>query len=172
MRVPALCSRCRGAGRVGRHVCPSCAGLGETAQERSITVHLPDRIRDGIRLRLRGQGGPAPGGGTPGDLFLRIRLLPHPRFKVSGSDLETAVTLMPWEASLGGEVTVAALEGPLRIRVPAGTHSGRRLRIPGKGLPKEGGARGDLFALVRIDIPQRSDERTERLYRELKEAAS
>ena len=172
MRVPSVCHRCRGAGRIGRHVCPSCAGVGETVQEKSITVHLPDRIRDGMRLRLRGQGHPAPGGGAAGDLFLRIRLLPHPRFKVSGSDLETTVTLMPWEASLGGEVTVAALEGPLRVRVPAGTHAGRRLRVTGKGLPNEGGARGDLFALVHIDIPQRSNERTERLYRELKEAAS
>ena len=172
MRVPAVCPRCGGAGRLGSRVCPQCAGLGEAVQEKSVNVHLPESIRDGMRLRLRGQGGPAPGGGTPGDLYLTIRLLPHARFKVSGPDLETDVTLMPWEASLGGEVAVPSLEGSLRVRVPPGTHAGRRLRLAGKGLPKEGGGRGDLYAVARIDIAARSDARTERLYRELREAAS
>ncbi|MCX5795552.1 MAG: J domain-containing protein [Elusimicrobia bacterium] len=165
--APVLCPQCRGAGRLRDRICPACAGLGEARQEKSINVHLPAPIRDGMRLRLRGQGGP--GGG---DLFLRIKLLPHPDFKVSGSDLETAVTLMPWEASLGGEVSVPTLEGPIRIRIPAGTYAGRRLRIAGKGLGREGGARGDLYAVARIDIPHRSDEKTQRLYRELREAGS
>mgnify|MGYP001604527293 FL=1 len=125
-----------------------------------------------MRLRLRIQGSPPSSGLEPGDLFLRIRLLPHPTYKVSGSDLETTVTAMPWEASLGGEIAAPTLEGPIRIRIPAGTHSGRRLRIAGKGLGKEGGSRGDLYAVVRIDIPDRTNDRMERLYQELREAGA
>ena len=168
--VPVLCAQCRGSGRSRNRICPACAGVGEARQEKTINVHLPGNIRDGMRLRLRGQGGS--GGAGAGDLFLRIRLLPHPAFRISGSDLETTVTLMPWESSLGGEVSVPTLEGPIRVRIPADTHAGRRLRIAGKGLGREGGSRGDLYAVVRIDIPPRSDERTKRLYRELREAAA
>ncbi|MBI5211366.1 MAG: J domain-containing protein [Elusimicrobia bacterium] len=170
--APTLCSLCRGSGRRGNCFCPACAGVGETRQEKSITAHLPGFIRDGMRLRLQGQGGPSTHGAAPGDLFLRIRLLPHPLFKVSGSDLEAVATVMPWEASLGGVITVPTLEGPVRIRLPAGTHAGRRLRIAGKGLGKESGARGDLHAVVRIDIPGHTNERMEKLYRELREAGS
>ncbi|HAM36171.1 MAG TPA: molecular chaperone DnaJ [Elusimicrobia bacterium] len=170
--APILCPVCRGSGRQGNRFCPACAGVGEAKREKSITVHLPKNIRDGMRLRLRGQGGPASRGAPAGDLFLRIRLLPHPAFKVSGSDLEATVTVMPGQASLGGEIAVPTLEGAIRIRIPAGTHSGRRLRIAGQGLGKDDGARGDLYAVVRIDIPGRIDERMERLYRELREAGS
>ena len=170
--VPVLCPVCRGSGRQGNRFCPACAGVGEARQERSITVHLPKLIRNGMKLRLRGQGGPSSRDVQPGDLFLRIRLLPHPTYRVSDSDLETTVTVMPWEASLGGETAAPTLEGPLRIRIPAGTHSGRRLRIAGKGLGKEGGSRGDLYAVVRIDIPDRINDRMERLYQEMREAGA
>lgn len=128
-------------------------------------------MRDGSLLRLRGQGSPSAPGGEPGNLLLRIRLLPHPTFKVSDADLETSVTVMPWDAALGGEVSVPTLEGTLRVRVPPGTHAGRRLRIAGKGLGKEGGVRGDLHAVVRIDIAGRADKTTQRLYQDLREAA-
>ena len=170
--APVLCPACRGTGRRGSGFCPACGGVGEAKQEKSITVHLPKLIRDGAKLRLRGQGGPAPGGAPAGDLFLRIRFLPHPQFQVSDSDLETTLTVMPWEASLGAEVSVPTLEGPLRIRVPAGTHAGRRLRVAGRGLAKEGGARGDLYARVRIDIPERTNEKMDRLFKEMREAGT
>lgn len=170
--APVLCTVCRGSGRQGNGFCHACAGVGETKQERSITASLPKHSRDGMRLRLRGQGGRGSRGAEAGDLFLRIRLLPHPTYRVTGSDLETTVTTMPWEASLGGEITVPTLEGPIRIRIPAGTHSGRRLRLAGKGLGKEGGSRGDLHAVVRIDIQDRTNDRIEKLYQELREASS
>lgn len=168
--APMLCPSCAGSGRQGAGFCPTCAGLGEARQERSVVSRLPKNILDGMRLRLRGQGGTSASGAEPGDLFLIVRFLPHPAYKVSGSDIETTVTAMPWDASLGGELPVASLEGPLRIRIPAGTHAGRRLRIAGRGLGKEDGSRGDLYAVVRIDIPDRTDARIERLFRGLKEA--
>jgi curved DNA-binding protein len=168
--APVLCPGCGGSGRQGSRTCPACGGVGETRRERSVTVHLPKLSRDGMKLRLRGQGGPGPRGAEPGDLFLRIRLIPHPAYRVSGDDLETSVTAMPWEASLGGEIEVATLEGPVRIKLPAGTHSGRRLRLAGKGLGNEGGTRGDLYAAVRIDIPDKTNDKMARLYQEMREA--
>ena len=170
--VPALCPSCSGSGRRGAGFCPVCAGVGEIARPRTITARLPAAVREGARLRLRGKGAAASGGGDPGDLYLRIRFLPHPRFKVSGADLETDVTVMPWIAALGGEASLQTLEGPLRVKIPAGTHAGRVLRVAAKGLPADGGRRGDLLAAVRIDIPDRADARLERLFQEMKEAAS
>ena len=170
--APALCPACGGSGRRAKGFCPACGGVGEVRREKAITAHLPAHIEDGMKLRLRGQAGAAAGVKEPGDLFLRIRLLPHPRYKVSGSDLETSFTVMPWVAALGGEAEVSALDGPVRIKIPAGTHAGRSFRIAGKGLGHRGGSRGDLYAVARIDIPQRTDERLERLYKEMKEAAA
>jgi len=167
-----VCPACHGFGQQGNHFCQNCAGVGETKQKRSITVHLPKNIRDGMKLRLRGQGGSSATGRQPGDLLLQIRLLPHSHYKISGSDLETRVVAMPWEASLGAEISVPTLEGPIRIRIPAGTHSGRRLRIAGKGLGKEGGLRGDLYVLVQIDIPDKITDRMKQLYQELREAGA
>jgi DnaJ-class molecular chaperone len=170
LMVPALCAACGGSGRRGRGFCPDCGGVGELSREKTITARLPPAVHDGMRLRLRGQGAASPGG-EPGDLFLRIRLLAHPSFKVAGSDLETVATVMPWTAALGGEAAVASLEGPVRIKIPPGTRSGRVFRVAGKGLGREGGGRGDLLAAVRIDLPEKMDARMEKLYRELGEAA-
>src|SRR5262249_40070721 len=149
---------------------PTGGGVGEMQREKPITAHLPKHIRDGMKLRLRGQGAPGADGAEPGDLIVQIRLHAHPLYRVAGSDLETAVTVMPWDAALGGEVAVPSLEGPIRIKIPAGTHSGRRFRIPGKGLRLQDGSRGGLYAIVQIDIPQKVDSKLERLFKELKEA--
>lgn len=167
---PVLCPACAGTGRSGNHFCPTCAGVGETRRERSVTAHLPKWTREGMRVRLRGQGSPSARGGAPGDLFLRIRLLPHPTYAVTGSDLETEVSAMPWDAYLGGEIAVPTLDGPIRIRIPAGTHSGRRLRVAGRGLPNKDASRGDLYAVVRIDNPKAGIERMAKLFQDLREA--
>jgi len=172
MTVPAPCPACGGSGRLKRGFCPACGGVGETRQEKTVAVRLPKYVADGTKLRLRGQGSPGAGGREPGDLFLRVRLLPHPRFKVAGSDLETAMTVLPSAAALGGEAVVESPDGPVRIRIPAATHAGKVFRIPGKGLSKGGEARGDLYAIARIDIPDRLDARAEKLFRELREAGA
>ena len=171
LTVPAVCPVCAGSGRKGRGFCPNCGGVGEIGVEKTITARLPQAVRDGMKLRLRGQGGNSRGGDEPGDLFLRIRLLPHPSFKVSGSDLESTVTVMPWVAALGGEAVVTTLDGPIRIKIPAGTHAGRAFRVAGKGLGKEGGGRGDLHAAVRVDIPETIGPGLEKLFTEMKEAS-
>ncbi|MBI5246901.1 MAG: J domain-containing protein [Elusimicrobia bacterium] len=172
LSAPVLCAACGGLGRKGRGFCSQCGGVGESRGQKHVTVNLPKHVRDGVKLRLRGQGSPGRGGKAPGDLYLRVKLLPHPAYKVSGSDLETTVTVMPWVVALGGEATVASLDGPVRIRIPAGTHTGRPLRLAGKGLGKDDGSRGDLYAVVRVDIPEKMTEKMESLYREMKEAGA
>ncbi len=170
--VPRICPACGGSGRAGKGFCRACAGVGESRGQRSVTVRLPKYVAEGTKLRLRGQGSSGAGGREPGDLFLRVRLHPHPAFKVSGSDLETALDVPPSVAALGGEAVVSALDGPIRIRIPAATRAGRPFRIPGKGLSKGGAARGDLYAVLRIDIPERLSARARALYEQLREAGS
>ncbi len=171
LSVPALCPTCGGTGHSGQDFCRQCGGVGEIQTQKTITARLPKLVHDGMRIRLRGQGGAARGGGEAGDMFVTLRLQPHPLYKVSGSDLETHVTVMPWVAALGGEAVVASLDGPVRIKIPPGTHAGRMMRISGKGLGREDGKRGDLHAAVRIDIPEKSDARMEALYKQMRETS-
>jgi curved DNA-binding protein len=118
-------------------------------------VRIPPGVRDGQRLRVRGRGRAGDGSGPPGDLLLRVRLAPHPDFRVEGHDLLHELELEPWEATLGTKVTIPTLEGPMRLTIPAGTPPGRKLRVRGRGLPdSRGGARGDLLALVNVRIPE------------------
>jgi curved DNA-binding protein len=138
---------------------------------RTIEVEIPRGARDGAVLRLAGQGEPSPNGGPPGDLYLRVRLRPHPRYRVAGDDLETDLSLWPWQAVLGGEVRVDTLDGPVTLTVPPGTQSGKRLRLRGRGLPRADGQRGDLYAIVRIVIPERPSAAERTAYEALRSAA-
>jgi len=134
----------------------------------SLEVDLPRGVRDGQRVRLAGQGGAGVGGGPPGDLFLRIRLEPHPRFRVEGRDLYVDLAVSPWEAALGAEVPVPTLDGDARVKVPAGSSSGRRLRLRGQGLPGSGGGQaGDLYAAVSIRVPKQLSKTERELFERL-----
>ena len=129
---------------------------------RSYDVNIPAGVRDGQRIRLAGEGGKGAAGGPSGDLFLRVRIKPHPRFRVDGRDLHVEVPVAPWEAALGATVAVPTLTGEARVRVPAGSSSGRRLRLRGEGMPGPRGGRGDLYATVKIAVPRHlSDEERE-----------
>jgi len=133
-------------------------------------VKIPAGVRAGQKIRLTGQGGRGRGG-APGNLLLKIDILPHPRFKVDGSDLQTTLDVAPWEAALGGEATVETLHGDLRLKIPAGSSSGRRIRLRGKGL-KHGEEHGDLIAEIRIVVPRELSERERELFEELKAESS
>lgn len=134
---------------------------------RGYDVDIPAGVHDGQRIRLAGEGGPGVGGGPPGDLFLRVRILPHPRFRLEGNDLHVDLPVSPSEAALGARVPVPALNGTVRVRVPAGSSTGRRLRLRGQGMPASGGGHGDLFAHVQIMVPKKLDERQRELYEQL-----
>ena len=135
---------------------------------RSVEVDIPRGVRDGERIRVPGQGAQGVGGGSAGDLYLRIRLRPHPRFRVEGRDLYVDLAVSPWEAALGAEVPVPTLEGSARVKVPAGSSSGRRLRLRGQGMPgSRGASAGDLYAVVTIKVPRKLNRKERELFERL-----
>ena len=150
--------------------------LADEKGSRTLEVTIPAGVREGQKLRLRGKGGKGRNGGADGDIYLHIALLPHPIFRTDGHDLYFDLVLTPWEAALGAEVQVQTLDEPVLLTVPAGTRSGRKLRLRGRGLSNgskvDDGAetargRGDLYALVHIDIPATLTDRDRELYQEL-----
>jgi curved DNA-binding protein len=130
---------------------PGHDGVAERTD--SYQVRIPAGVHDGQRIRLAGQGSAGFGGGAAGDLYLRVRLARHPDFTLEGSDLHYDLDLAPWEAVLGVQVKIPALDGATSLKVPPGTAGGSKLRLRGLGLPREGGVRGDLYATVRIQVP-------------------
>jgi curved DNA-binding protein len=144
-----------------------------TLDHREINVNFPAGVRDGQLIRLAGQGGPGRDGGPPGDLYLRIALRVHPKFRRRGeNDLDVDLPVAPWQAALGATVPVQTLDGTTQLRVPAGSSSGRRLRLRGRGLPKSGSGRGDLHAVVKITVPKELSDRERELYEELAEISA
>jgi len=134
---------------------------------KTLEVNIPAGTTDGHRLRLRGQGGSGQGGAEAGDLYLRVRLAPHARFRLNGQDLEAEVPVSPWEAALGARIQVPLLEGQASLKLAPGAQSGQRLRLRGKGLARRGGGQGDLYAVIRIVVSASLSERERELYEEL-----
>lgn len=134
---------------------------GDATRTNSYQVRIPIGIQEGQRIRLAGQGSAGYGGASAGDLYLRVRLARHPDFNVQGADLHYDLDLAPWEAVLGVKVKIPTLDGATSLTVPPGTAAGSQLRLRGLGLPKEGDARGDLYASVRVQTPRSvpADER-------------
>jgi curved DNA-binding protein len=144
-----------------------------TLDGRAVNVNFPAGVRDGQLIRLAGRGGEGRGGGPPGDLFLRVALKPHPRFRRRGDhDLDVDLPITPAEAALGATVEVQTPTGTANVRVPAGSSSGRRLRLRGRGLPKRDGGSGDLHAIVKIVVPKELSDRERELYEQLAESSS
>jgi len=138
---------------------------------RAFTARIPRGATDGQRLRLRGKGGAGANGGPPGDLYLQIALQPHPLFRAIGQHLEIDLPLAPWEAALGADVEVPTLQGRVKMKVPAGSKSGQKLRLAGKGLPQPAGGAGDLYAILGIALPATLTPREKELYEALREAS-
>jgi curved DNA-binding protein len=134
---------------------------------RGYTVTIPPGVMDGQRIRLAGQGGRASGDGPAGDLYLRVRIMPHPRYRLSGRDIHLTVAVSPWEAALGATIPVATPGGEVKVHVPAGSSSGRRLRLRGEGMPNPRGSPGDLYAEVSVMVPAKLTDRERALFEEL-----
>src|ERR1019366_3520628 len=130
------------------------AGDGRSERTDTYRVRIPAGVREGQRIRLAGQGEEGLGRGAAGDLYMRVRLARHPDFSVQGADLFFELDLAPWEAALGVKAKIPTLDGATSLRVPAGTAAGTQLRLRGLGLPREDMTRGDLFATVRIQMPE------------------
>jgi curved DNA-binding protein len=139
---------------------------------RRYDVDVPAGVEDGRRIRLAGQGGKGAGGGPDGDLLLRVRIKRHPRLRLDGRDLHVTLPITPSEAALGGEAEVPTLDGTARVRIPAGSSSGRKLRLRGQGFPDPRGGRGDLYATVAVMVPRHLSDRERELYEQLAAASS
>ena len=167
MQAAQVCPTCNGTGVKDGKTCDTCAGGGEVLRPKTIEVNIPAGVRDGSTVRLAGQGGAGSNGSEPGDLYLHIRLRPHPLFRVNGDDLEVDLPIAPWEASLGAKVEAPTIDGKVEVMVPAGTNSGQRLRLRGQGLNKRKGGRGDEYVRVKIVVPKEASADERRLYEEL-----
>ena len=165
----AVCPQCSGAGTSGRSFCPQCGGTGSVPEEKNLDVHVPAGVKEGSRIRLKGQGGSGLGSAPKGDLFLKVRLKPHPKFKLKDNHVETDAVIRPDQAIFGDKITVDTLDGPVNVKVPAGSRSGNKLRLRGKGFPGKNKSRGDQYVRLVVDTPQDLSEEEKNLYKQLYE---
>ena len=140
-----------------------------SVERRSVAVNIPAGLRAGQRLRLAGQGAPGRGGAPAGDIYLKIRIRPEAGMEADGDDLIVDADLPAPTAVLGGKVDVPTPDGAVTVRVRAGARGGDRLRVRGRGLSKKGGGRGDLYARVRIVVPEKPTDEEKQLYQRLAE---
>ncbi len=136
---------------------------------RRLEVKIPPGVKTGSKVRMAGEGGEGVGGGSKGDLFLKINVLPHPTFERKGNDLHCEVDVGLYTAILGGEIAVPTLKGRVKLKIPPGTQNGRVFRLSGQGMPhlRDPKKHGDLYVKVRVVLPQRLSEREKELFREL-----
>lgn len=161
------CAHCGGSGRQRQTRCPSCAGQQVEMRTEPLTVNVPPGLADGARIRVPGKGHVGPNGGDTGDLYVTVRVQPHPLFQRDGGDLHLTIPIAIHEAALGAKIEVPSLDGPARLRVPPGTQSGQRFRLRERGVPSpREGRRGDLVVEVRLVLPKMLDERSKELLRE------
>lgn len=139
--------------------------------QKTLNIKIPAGVIDGEHIRLKGQGAPGIGDGPGGDLYLRIRLVPHPLFDVEGHNLIITVPLTPWEAALGTKITVPTLTGKINLTIPANSQTGQRLRIKEKGLVGKTG-KGDLYAVLKVVMPDRADDDMKILWQKLADKAT
>jgi DnaJ-class molecular chaperone len=169
-RVADACETCKGTGQVmargGPAPCPACSGRGVVEGQRRIEVKVPAGCEGAKKLRVPG-GGSRGSNGRRGDLFVAVRVLPHPTFRRVGADTEVELEVPFPIAALGGSVKVPTPRGSASVSVPSGTQSGQVLRLKGQGVTKLGGDRGDLRVRVRVSVPRTLSDRQRELIRQL-----
>jgi molecular chaperone DnaJ len=165
------CPMCTGRGTVPSEPCPTCSGAGEVQARKKVLITIPPGSDSGTRIRLKGQGGRGANGGPPGDLVISLEVEPDKFYSREGNDLLAAVPLNIAQATLGTKITVRTLDGrKVSLRIPAGTPSGKRFRVRGQGIEKDG-ERGDLIVVTSIVVPEKLTEEQEKHMREFAEAA-
>jgi molecular chaperone DnaJ len=163
------CPRCGGTGQILEHPCKRCRGSGSVRATREFSVRVPPGVKDGQRIRVRARGEAGPPGSRPGDLFVVVRVAPHPLFGRRDADLTIQVPVSFAEAALGANLRVPTLNGPVTLKIPAGTASGKTFRVRGKGAPKTKGGAGDLLVTVQVDVPQKLSKEEKELLSRLQE---
>ncbi len=168
--VQQTCPRCHGTGQIIAHPCRTCGGQGRVRETRTLSVKVPPGVDSGDRIRLAGEGEAGENGGPPGDLYVQIRVKPHPIFQREDNDLYCEVPIPFTTAALGGELEVPTLDGRVKLRIPPETQSGKLFRLRGKGVrPVRGGAQGDLLCRVVVETPVNLNEQQKALLREFQE---
>jgi molecular chaperone DnaJ len=165
------CPACMGRGSVPSERCPACSGAGQVRARRTVNITVPAGAESGLKVRLKGQGGRGANGGQPGDLVITFQVLPDRFYTRDGLDLIATVPINIAQATLGSRVSVRTLGGSkVAVRIPAGTPSGRRFRVPGQGIEKEG-RKGDLLVEIAITVPEKLTEAQEDAMRAFAEAS-
>jgi molecular chaperone DnaJ len=162
------CRNCNATGRIVETPCPTCKGSGSERRSRTFKVKIPAGVKDGARIKLAGRGEPGPAGGQPGDLYVRVKVARDDVFGRKGDNLTLTLPVSYPEAALGANVQVPTLNGPVTLKVPAGTPSGKTFRIKGKGAPRKSGA-GDLMVTVEVDVPRKLGKEEKQLLQDLQE---
>jgi molecular chaperone DnaJ len=165
------CPQCRGRGRIPSQPCPTCAGVGELRRERQVVITVPPGTEAGSRVRLRGQGQASRPGGPPGDLLVTFQVLPDRFFHRDGLDIHCEVPINVAQAILGTRLRVRTLDGKkVMLRIPAGTQPGRKFRIKGQGIEKNG-RRGDQLVGIQVTIPADISPEQQESFKKFAEAA-
>jgi molecular chaperone DnaJ len=167
MRFNLACPRCGGSGKL-RNACPACHGDGRVSRNETVDVRIPPGVQTGSRLRVAGKGNAGTMGAPPGDLYITVRVEPHPFFHRQGSDIEIRVPVTVTEAGLGAKIEVPTIDGRALLKIPPGTASGQKFRMREKGvLNSRKNTRGDQIVEVVVQPPKVRDERTKEILREL-----
>ncbi|MEQ8169030.1 MAG: J domain-containing protein [Candidatus Eremiobacterota bacterium] len=169
VQIQDICPHCRGEGLSGRHSCSNCQGSGRIYKQRKISVKIPPGVKDSSKVRMAGQGETGTGGGSPGDLYLEIKLAIHKFFEVKGDDLYCEIPISVTEAILGAEIQVPTINGSsVLMKIPPETQNGRNFRLSGLGMhPLKGGLPGHQYVKVKVVLPQNLSKREKEIFQEL-----
>ena len=165
--IATTCGQCRGEGMIIADPCPRCQGQGRLRRQESLSVRIPPGVDNGSRLKLRGEGEAGYGGGPSGDLYVVVHVKEHPLFVRQENDVIIEVPVSFPQATLGTEIDVPTLEGKVKVKIPAGTQSGKLVRLKGKGFPDlHGYGRGDQLVRVVVETPRKLSTRQRELLEE------
>src|ERR671935_79650 len=168
------CPGCQGRGQMIEDACPSCVGSGRVQRDRTLSVNIPQGVEDGTRIRLAGEGEAGVRGGPSGDLYIFLSIAAHAFFQRDGADLHCRVPVSMVTAALGGDFEIPTIDGGnSRVKIPAGTQSGRRFRLSGKGMPVlRSKQTGDMYVQVLVETPQKLTKRQRELLTEFERLSS
>ena len=166
------CPRCRGNGTIVEHPCTTCRGSGHERATKNFNVKIRPGIKDNARIRVGGKGEPGRNGGPAGDLYVVVHVQPSPLYTRRGDDLIVDVPVRYADAALGASIDVPTPEGPISLKVPAGSQPGKLLKVKGRGAPRPKGGKGDLLARVKLSVPEKVTKQERELLEQLRKVSS